>query len=105
LGTRKNDADAQYKYAVCLENGVGVNIDLINAAKGYKLAADHNHEEAQNHYADCLQNGLGVETDLIDAAKYYKLAADHNLSGAQCNTTMAIVLRMDWVSQLIVVMR
>jgi hypothetical protein len=41
---------AQCNYGVCLTNGEGVSVDLISAAKYYKLAADQNDAMAQFNY-------------------------------------------------------
>jgi serine/threonine protein kinase len=69
-------AEAQFNYAVCLENGRGVAVDLKEAAKYYKMAADQGHASGQVNYGVCLKNGKGVAVDLKEAAKYYKMAAN-----------------------------
>jgi TPR repeat protein len=55
-------------------------MDLVEAARYYKIAADQNHARGQYEYAVCLANGRGVPVDGIAAARYFKLAADHNLA-------------------------
>jgi TPR repeat protein len=66
-------------------NGRGVPIDLLGAARYFKLAADQNHAQGQCTYGFCLVNGHGVPSDLVEAAKYFKLAADQNDAGGQYN--------------------
>jgi TPR repeat protein/tRNA A-37 threonylcarbamoyl transferase component Bud32 len=85
LEVDQNHAPAQFNYAVCLANGRGVGVDLIQSAKYYKLAADQNHAEAQIDYAFCLGTGRGVGVDLIQSAIYLKLAADQDVAEAQFN--------------------
>jgi TPR repeat protein len=47
LAADQNIAAAQYDYGVCLQNGRGVSIDLVAAAKYLKLAADQHFAAAQ----------------------------------------------------------
>jgi TPR repeat protein len=83
LAADQNHAEAQFEYAVCLSEGLGVSVDLCAAAKYYKLSADQNHAKAQFCYAECILEGRGVPVDLSEAVKYYKLAADQNHGPAQ----------------------
>jgi TPR repeat protein len=43
---------AHLHYGNCLANGQGVEIDLIGAAKYYKLAADQKNAVAQINYGN-----------------------------------------------------
>jgi hypothetical protein len=72
------DGIDQFKSAVCLSNGLGVEVDLAEPAKSYKLSADANDAEAQYNFGARLEHGDGVGVDLVEAAKYYKLSADQN---------------------------
>jgi TPR repeat protein len=49
---------------------VEVCIDLIKAAKYYRLAADQDLAQAQYNYALCLKDGRGVQRDLVADAHY-----------------------------------
>jgi TPR repeat protein len=49
----------------------GVEIELMESARYYKLSADQNNRFGQFRYGLCLENGKGVEIDLVEAAKYY----------------------------------
>jgi TPR repeat protein len=80
----QNTADAQWEYGDRLEYGKGVRIDLIEAAKYYKMSAHQNYAPAQFAYGACLEDGKGVRVDLIEAAKYYKMSAHQNYAPAQC---------------------
>jgi TPR repeat protein len=69
-------ASSQNNYGYCLEHGLGVHRDLVEAAKYYKLSADRDDAFGQGNYGFCLEHGYGVPVNLIQAAKYYKLSAD-----------------------------
>lgn len=45
LSADRHYNQAQYQYAMCLKNGLGVPINLDEAAR-YKLAADKGHTQA-----------------------------------------------------------
>lgn len=74
---------AQFNYALMAYQGEGGPVDLVEARKYYKLAADQNHSQAQYEYALMAYNGEGGPKDLTEARKYSKLAADQNHSHAQ----------------------
>lgn len=50
-------------------------IDLAEAARYYKLAADQGDAYGQNDVAQCYASGKGVAIDLAEAKRYYELAA------------------------------
>jgi TPR repeat protein len=60
-----------------------VQLDVINAARYFKLTADQTLAEAHFQYGLCHANGQGVPIDFIKAAQSFKMAADQNHSGAQ----------------------
>jgi TPR repeat protein len=70
------NATAQNMIGICLQNGDGVEKDLIRAAEYYRLSADQGHAGGQVNFGLCLENGDGVEKDLIRAAEYFRLSAD-----------------------------
>jgi TPR repeat protein len=59
----------------CLENGWGVDKNLIEAAKYYKLSADQGNFDAQVYYSNSLMYGRGVEKNLREGVRYYRLSA------------------------------
>jgi TPR repeat protein len=73
-----------------LETGQGVSIDLTEAVKYYKLAADQGYAAAQNNYGYCLQQGKGISINLTEAVHYFKLAADRGDIVAQYNLGMTL---------------
>jgi TPR repeat protein len=79
----QNHAKAQFRYAACLSEALGVSVDRCEAAKYFKLVADRNHSEAQFRYAECVLEGRGVQSDFFEAVKYYKLAADQDHTAAK----------------------
>jgi TPR repeat protein len=58
----QNYADAQFAYALCLENGSGVSLNVIEATNYYILVADQHHGDAQFNYGLCLATGSGSVT-------------------------------------------
>jgi TPR repeat protein len=60
----------------CLQYGLGVEIDLAQSVKYYKMSADQDHPGGAYHYALCLHYGIGVDQDLEEAARYYERAAN-----------------------------
>ena len=67
----------------CLENGVGVEADLRQAAWLYEQAAELDHVPAMCNFGWCLQNGAGVGRDPVRAAEWYQLAAERTFPRAQ----------------------
>jgi hypothetical protein len=60
-----------------------VEVDLINAAKYYRMAADQKCVTGHTMYGLCLARGLGVQIDLASATRYFKRAADENCAAGQ----------------------
>ena len=77
--------DSQIYVATCYFEGMGVEQDIQEAFKYFKMAAEHNHPVALFKLGRCYKQGLGVDKDLDEAIKCYKLAADLGNDGAQCN--------------------
>jgi TPR repeat protein len=55
LAADQGDTEAQYKYGVCLRDGIGVSVDFVQSAYYFKLAADQGLEQAQYDYAVSLR--------------------------------------------------
>jgi TPR repeat protein len=53
----------------------GPKLDLVEARKNFRLAAEKGHAGAQNSYALCLELGLGGTQDITQAARYFEMAA------------------------------
>lgn len=78
-------ASGQFNYALALEDGDGIAVDLKKAADYYKRAADQGHAKAQCNYGNMLSTGRGVSRDLKEAARYFKMAADQKNPAGLCN--------------------
>jgi serine/threonine protein kinase len=61
---------------MCLEKGIGVEQNLAEAAKYYKMASDRNNYYGLENYARCLDQGIGIEQNKDEGLRYYNLAAD-----------------------------
>ena len=59
-----------------LHNGVGVEVNLKEAARYYKMSADKGNTIGMHNYGVMLQNGDRITKNHIEAAYYYKMAAD-----------------------------
>jgi TPR repeat protein len=77
----QSDTEAEYDYAVCLEDGRSVVKDEAEAAGYFKFAADQNHAATQFHYALCLEDGRGVaknEAKLLDTSDLFTIRMMHH---------------------------
>jgi TPR repeat protein len=63
--------------------GEAVELNPIEAAKYYRLAADQGESVYQWKYGDFLVEGKCFEPNPIEAARYYKMAADQGSGYAQ----------------------
>ena len=65
------DANAEFALGEMYNYGNGVEHDMENAARLYKLAADQNHADAQFALGDMYDLGRGVDKDEAEAYKLY----------------------------------
>ncbi|RWX76928.1 hemagglutinin [Neorhizobium lilium] len=79
------DANALYQIGIRYTEGRGVQTDLAEAAKWYKLAADEGLPPAQYRYANLLEKGTGIPRDINKAADYYRKAAEAGNASAMHN--------------------
>jgi TPR repeat protein len=77
------DAQAQYELGERYWNGDGVPLDLDEAARWYRKAADQGLDLAQYSLGICYYYGKGVQQDYGEAAKWLRKAADQGDAGAQ----------------------
>ena len=61
----------------------GDESSFAEAARYFKMAADHMDTDAQCLYGYCLKDGEGVRENNEEAARYFKMAADQGNSDAQ----------------------
>ncbi len=78
-----DDADSQYKFAICCYYGYGIEKDWQKAVYHLKKAADKNHPQAQYFLGNCYLRGEGGKMDPVKAWELIKLAADNNCLEAQ----------------------
>jgi len=70
------------RLAQCLEQGVGMEKNQVQARAMYKELADLGDAVAQKCFGWCCQSGIGGDTDLAMAQTYYKLSAAQQNSEA-----------------------
>jgi TPR repeat protein len=60
----------------CLEHGLGIDRDLLRAAKYYRMSAELNNADGMNNFGICLERRIGIQANIDLAVKYYRRAAD-----------------------------
>lgn len=81
----KGGAEAQFRYAEMLRDGLGVAKNMKEAAKWTRKAADAGHVRAQCQMGLFYMNGLGVDRDEDEAVEWLEKAAKQNQAQAQYN--------------------
>ena len=81
--TEQVDPSNQFAFGVMYEFGNDVPLDLAEAVKWYRLAAEQNHTEAIFHLARCYLNGEGVKADSTEAVKWFRKGAELGSADAQ----------------------
>lgn len=76
LAAKNGHADAQYKYAVHIEAGIGVERDKKVAVEYYSLAAKQGVVFAIHNLGTCYWEGSGVERDEDVALQHFQHAVD-----------------------------
>ena len=64
---KQDNADAQYSFGCCYDNGEGVEQDYAEAVKWYHKAAEQGNVDAQYNLGGCYYYGEGVEQDYAEA--------------------------------------
>jgi TPR repeat protein len=67
--------EAQYRYSLCLRDGIGITQDFRKAFLNLKGAADGGDSDAQYDLAMCLALGIGERKDEIRSQEYLKKLA------------------------------
>lgn len=81
----KGGAEAQFRYAEMLRDGLGVAKNMKEAAKWTRKAAGAGHARAQCQMGLFYMNGLGVDLDEDKAVEWLEKAAKQNQAQAQYN--------------------
>ena len=76
LRAASGDAEAQFELGKAYECGRDVVVNLWEAVKWWRLAAEHGVDDAQFNLVVCYYEGTGVEEDLEEAVKWWQLAAE-----------------------------
>jgi hypothetical protein len=76
-------AEAQYKFGIYNENGIGVERNEEIAANLYRKAAEQNLAEAQYKLGLCFLHGKGVKQDNKKSVYWFRKAAEQGLADAQ----------------------
>jgi hypothetical protein len=76
---------SQNNLGLCYITGTGVGRNLAEAARLFRLAADHGCAGAQHNLAVCYNHGNGVATNRVEALRLYRLAANQGNADAQYN--------------------
>jgi localization factor PodJL len=79
------DANALFEIGARFSDGRGVQADLAEAAKWYRLSADRGLAPAQYRLGNLLEKGTGIERDLDQAVSYYRRAAEAGNASAMHN--------------------
>jgi len=75
-------ADAQYRCAIMIQNGLGVIARPAEAARLMLLAAEQNMGLAQHSMGVMYLFGEGVEQNAVEAIRWLELAGESGLAGA-----------------------
>ena len=78
------NAEAQYQLGRCYANGLGVEIDMVEAVRWFTPAAEQGMAMAQYALGNCYYYGYGVDNDCMKAVEWYVKAADRGLGKALC---------------------
>jgi len=78
----ENNPEAQAYIGSCYHDGVGLEKDIKEALRLYRLSAQQGNKYGQARLATCYHYGYGVPINLDEAERLYTLAANQGLKGA-----------------------
>ena len=79
------DADYEYFYGGCFNEGWGVEVDYVEAMKWYKKAAAQNQKFSFNAIGNLYRMGNGVQADPKQALEWYRKGAEQKDPQAMLN--------------------
>jgi len=85
----QGDAQAQYDLGLCYANGRGVPMNLVEAAKWLRRAADRGFTPAHYQVGLCFRDGNGVVQNYSEAYAWFSVSATTNETAAQCRDALA----------------
>jgi TPR repeat protein len=83
--TGRHTTHAQCQLVGKYDRGVGVEQDLVEAARLFKLAAEGGFAMAQFNLGTCYSDGDEVEQDYAEAVRWFRVAAAQAYASAQHN--------------------
>jgi TPR repeat protein len=75
------------------EYGLGVPVDIAQAAQWYERSANYGYGPAQYNFATLLETGDAGRKDEVEAFKFYLLAAEQGIGGVPYDRTTNRVVR------------
>ena len=69
------NAISQYNLGVCYAKGNGVEVDLAEAVRWFRKAAEQGMPQAQFNLGMCLSRGAGVEKNVVEGTIWLNSAA------------------------------
>jgi TPR repeat protein len=82
---------AQFNLGVLLQNGTGVDKNLVEAVKWYEQAAIQGYLNAIYNLAFMRENGYGCTRDLSAALHLYESAANQKEPDSQCKLALLLL--------------
>ena len=76
---------AQYNLGKMYRDGIGVDKDVVAAARAFLAAAEQGYAKAQNHIGVRLVRGEGIAKDEVQALMWLTLAARQGHASAREN--------------------
>ena len=77
--------EAQWLVARCMQEGLGVDKDPVEAVALLRRAAEQGYTAAQNNLGTCYAKGKGVAQDQAEAVTWYRKAAEQGYASTQLN--------------------
>ena len=94
----KGDGLALFEIGARYTEGRGVPVNLTEASKWYKLAADMGFAPAQYRLANFYEKGTGVERDVGRALTWYQMAAEQGNASAMHNLAVLYAMGREGVA-------
>lgn len=80
---RDGNAETAYRLGVAFANGIGTKLDVPEALKWLRLAAEKDHPGAFFLIGRCYAEGNGIPKDPAEAVAWYRKAAEKGVAEAQ----------------------
>ena len=75
------DPRSMFDLGSMYEFGMGVPVDLRQAAVWYRHAAEYGHPQGAYNLGTMLESGEAGQQDLVEAYKFYRIAMDNGFDG------------------------